>query len=114
MARRSRGMRLRIPGMKGGINNKQLMWGGLLGLGAVGLYFILANKDTGIPFADQLLEPVGDITGLEGKGPQLLPQLFPGDAAAKYGAGFDDMQFAGAGYGDWYGTGGEGDRILIA
>ena len=109
MARRGR--RLRIPGLKGGISNTNLMWGAALGLGAVGLYYILSNKDTGIPFADQLLEPIGDITGLEGRGPQILPQVF-GEGSAAYGQGFEDLNFAGASYGDWYGS--TEDRILIA
>ena len=67
---------LRIPGMGKALSRNQMIWLGLGTLGAVGLYYILANKDVGIPIIDTTLGQVGDITGLEGQGPGLLPQVF--------------------------------------
>jgi hypothetical protein len=79
MARR---FAIRIPGMRKSLTKNQMIWGaaGLLGAGA--LYYILANKDVGIPLIDQPLETFGDITGLEGRGSSFLPSVFGAPPAA--------------------------------
>src|SRR5688500_19978106 len=66
------------------ILGKTFSWTQLLlgGAAAAGLYYILSNRDTGIPFVDQVLEPIGDITGLEGRGQGFAPQFF-GSAPAR-------------------------------
>jgi hypothetical protein len=60
-----------------GIPNKLLLLGGGI-VGAGALYYILAGKSTGFAPLDMVLEPVGDLTGLGGKGSSLVPQLFGG------------------------------------
>ena len=62
-------------GKTAGIPNKWLL-GGALVAGAAGLYYVLAGKSTGIGPVDAILEPIGDVTGLGGKGSGFLPQLF--------------------------------------
>lgn len=64
---------------------------------AAGLYYILANRDTGIGLVDQVLEPIGDITGLEGYGQGIAPGVF-GAAPAPAPA---PMPASAGGYGDW-------------
>jgi len=66
---------VRIPVINKTISASPIMWAaGAAAL--IGGYFILANKDTGIPFIDQPLEQLGDITGLEGQGSSLIPSIF--------------------------------------
>src|SRR5918996_1155925 len=72
-------------GKTAGIPNKWLLLGGGL-LGAAGLYYILAGKQTGFGPADAILEPIGDITGLGGKGSSFLPQVFGGAPTVPAGA----------------------------
>lgn len=62
-------------GKTAGISNKLLLLGGGI-VGAAALYYILAGKTTGFAPADAILGPIGDITGLEGRGPSLAPQIF--------------------------------------
>lgn len=95
MARRR--FAIRLPGMRKSLTRTQMMWGaaGLLGLGA--LYYILKNQDVGIPFIDQPLEAIGDITGLEGRGSTYLPQIFGTPAAAAPVA----PAVEAGGWGDW-------------
>jgi hypothetical protein len=94
MARRA----FRIPPF----NRANMKWYVAGGLALAGLYFILANKDTGFPLADQFLEPIGDITGLEGRGSEYLPQLFGGApvavpaAAPSIDTGYADWRFTNA------------------
>jgi|SRR5687767_2281474 len=79
------------------ILGKTFSWTQLLlgGAAAAGLYYILSNRDTGIPFVDQVLEPIGDITGLEGRGQGFAPQFF-GSAPAPV-----PVSSGPTGYGDW-------------
>lgn len=71
-------------------------------VGLAGLYYILSNRDTGIPFVDQVLEPVGDITGLEGRGQGFAPSIFgsapPIEAPVAAGptSGWGDWRFTNA------------------
>ena len=94
---------LRIPGMRKSLSQKQMLWAGLGVLGAVGLYYIMSNKDTGIPIIDQGLGQIGDITGLEGQGPSYLPQVFgsppvpaPTPMAAAGEPAYGDWRFTNA------------------
>jgi hypothetical protein len=96
MARR---FAIRIPGMRKSLSKNQMIWGGLGLLGAIGAYFILANKDTGYGFIDQPLETIGDITGLEGRGSSLLPSVF-GSAPAPVAAA-PPMAAEAGGWADW-------------
>lgn len=66
----------KIPLLNKTISAKDAMWYALGGIGAAALYFILANRDTGFAPIDAILEPIGDITGLEGQGSVYLPQFF--------------------------------------
>ena len=68
--------------MRKSLSKNQMIWGGLGLLGAAGLYYILANKETGYGFIDQPLETIGDITGLEGRGSSFLPSVFGAPEAA--------------------------------
>lgn len=49
------------------------------GIAAAGLYFILLDKSTGIAPIDQLLQGVGDISGIEGRGKGYIPDIIPGN-----------------------------------
>jgi hypothetical protein len=66
----------KIPGIGKKITQNDIVWGVIGAVGVGALYFILKNQDTGIPFVDSILEPIGDITGLEGQGATFLPQIF--------------------------------------
>lgn len=66
---------VRIPLINKTISASPVMWAAAAAA-AIGGYFILANKDIGIPFIDQPLEQIGDITGLEGQGSSLIPSIF--------------------------------------
>ena len=51
----------------------------IAGLVGAGLYYILLDKTVGIGPVDTLLEEVGDITTLEGRGKGILPDFLPGN-----------------------------------
>lgn len=101
MARKRYAFRIPVIGKK--ITMKDLIWYGGGAAVLYGLYSILANRDIGIPFIDQPLEAIGDITGLEGRGSSFLPSVFgtpapvataPAPAAAE--AGWSDWRFTNA------------------
>ena len=95
MARRRYAFRIPFIGRK--ITTMQA----LLGLGGLGLlYYVLANRDVGIPFIDQPLEAFGDITGLEGRGQSILPSIF-GAPPAPVAAAPPAAAAAEAGWNDW-------------
>lgn len=108
-------------GKTAGIPNKWLL-GGALVAGAAGLYYILAGKSTGFGPVDAILEPVGNITGLGGKGAGLLPQVFgptvpagavPPATPVKPVGGLS-QDFSGGYFGGAYATYPEGGGIGIA
>ena len=45
------------------------------GVSAAALYLILMNRNIGFGPVDAALEPIGDITGLEGRGAGILPNI---------------------------------------
>jgi hypothetical protein len=110
-------------GKTAGIPNKWLLGGLLIG-GAAGLYYILAGKQTGFGPADAILEPIGDITGLGGKGSSFLPQVFGGAPTVPAGAvppatpvkpvGGLSQDFSGGYFGGAYATYPEGGGIGIS
>lgn len=85
--------------MRKSLSKNQMLWGGLGLLGAAGLYYILANKDTGYPFIDQPLETFGDITGLEGRGSSFLPSVFGAEPVAPIAPA--PMASEAGGWADW-------------
>lgn len=63
-------------GLGGSKDSTKWLLGGIV---AAGLYFILLDKTTGIAPIDQLLEGVGDISGIEGRGKGYIPDVIPGN-----------------------------------
>ena len=65
----------------GGKSSSSTKW--LIGGAVAGaLYFILLDKSTGIAPIDQLLQGIGGITGIEGRGKGLIPDytdVLPGN-----------------------------------
>ena len=66
----------RFFGLGGSKDSTKWLLGGIV---AAGLYFILLDKTTGISPIDQLLEIVGDISGIEGRGKGYIPDVIPGN-----------------------------------
>lgn len=56
-------------------NTKWLIGGAIAGA----LYFILLDKSTGISPLDQLLQGIGGVTGIEGRGKGFIPDVIPGN-----------------------------------
>src|SRR6185436_956815 len=66
----------RFLGLAGGKSSTNwLVIGGVAGA----LYFILLDKSTGIAPIDQLLQGIGDATGIEGRGKGYIPDVIPGN-----------------------------------
>lgn len=65
----------RFLGFGGKDSNKWLIGGAIAGA----LYFILLDKSTGIAPIDQLLQGIGGVTGIEGRGKGFIPDVIPGN-----------------------------------
>jgi hypothetical protein len=87
----------------------------IYGLVGAGLYFILLDKATGIQPVDTLLEGVGDITGIEGRGKGFLPDLLPGNMSDDNEPPIDEGKVADdAGMGLSFGNAYVAERLTIS
>ena len=81
----------RFLGLGGSKDSTKWLIGGIV---AAGLYFILLDKTTGIAPIDQLLEGVGDISGIEGRGKGYIPDVIPGNMQPDNEPPIDDEKVA--------------------